>query len=331
MARFKDKIDIRIRAGNGGPGAVSFRREKYIPRGGPDGGDGGKGGDVIIQSDRRYYNLAHLFRDRVYKAEKGQQGRGQNRHGRDGEDLVVKVPPGTQVLDSETGEVIADLLEENQSYTAAQGGTGGRGNAFFKSSTHQTPRMAQPGMEGETLTVTLNLKLIADVGLVGLPNSGKSTLLGAVTNAKPKTGNYPFTTLTPNLGVIQRGDGSFYTLADIPGIIEGAHRGLGLGLSFLQHIERVKVILYCMDVTGEELPYTLSLLRDELNSYNPELLRKPYCIVLTKIDLVDEDTVMEKTRHLNNEKCAAVSAVANTGLDTLLETIDQLLEESRAA
>ncbi len=331
MARFTDRIEIRIRAGDGGPGAVSFRREKYIPRGGPDGGDGGTGGNVIIQSDRRYYNLSHFFKDRVYRAENGQPGRGQNRHGRDGEDLVIKVPPGTQVLDAGNGELLADLFEEEQAYTAAEGGIGGHGNAFFKSSTHQTPRMSQPGMAGESVTIILNLKLIADVGLVGLPNSGKSTLLAEITNAKPKIGNYPFTTLTPNLGVIQRENGTFYTLADIPGIIEGAHKGHGLGLSFLQHIERVKVIIYCLDAAGEEAEYNLSLLRDELASYNPGLLDKPNCIVLTKIDLVSDEVLEQKMNVFDREDVVPVSSLENRNLDALLQRIDMLLEKSRAA
>lgn len=247
MAKFTDIISIHIKAGNGGPGSVAFRKEKYIPYGGPDGGDGGKGGDVYIEADRRYYNLSHFFSDRIYKAENGGHGSGQNMHGKDGEDLVIKVPPGTVVMNIETNEIMADLIDEGMPFKVASGGSGGRGNAFFKTATHQTPRFAQPGMPGEEFSVNLNLKLIADIGLVGLPNAGKSTLLGAITNANPKIGDYPFTTLTPNLGVVEYNDSIVYKIADIPGIIEGAHMGHGLGLSFLQHIERVKCILYILD------------------------------------------------------------------------------------
>ncbi len=326
MPKFTDTTYIRVKAGNGGPGSVSFHREKFIAWGGPDGGDGGKGGDIYIQADIRLHNLSHLFKDRLYKAENGHHGMGNNRHGKDGADFTVKVPAGTQVIDHESGEILADLLEEGERFLVLPGGIGGKGNAFFKSSTHQTPRFAQPGMPGEEKRVTLNLKLIADIGLVGLPNAGKSTLLAALTNAKPKIADYPFTTLVPNLGVVQNEDGSIYKIADIPGIIEGAHRGHGLGLSFLQHIERVKAILFILDVTGEDLKYTLDLLRSELNTYNSELTEKPYYILLNKIDLVDNDHVEEQKKNLKDKHVLPISAATGQHIDELLAVLDRLME-----
>ena len=232
MPKFTDSITINIKAGDGGQGAVSFHREKYVPKGGPDGGDGGKGGNVYVVADRRYYNLSHFFKNKPYHAKRGGQGMSKNRHGADGEDLIIQVPPGTQVIDAETGDLLADLIQEDVKVMIAVGGIGGKGNAFFKSSTHQAPMMAQDGLPGLELNITLNLKLIADIGLVGLPNAGKSSLLSVLTNAKPKIADYPFTTLIPNLGMLST-EKAIYSIADIPGIIEGAHKGHGLGLSFL--------------------------------------------------------------------------------------------------
>lgn len=325
MSKFTDIIKIQIKAGDGGSGAVAFRREKYIARGGPDGGDGGKGGDVYIEADRRYYNLSHFFSDRLYKAERGKQGEGVNRHGRDGEDLIIKVPPGTIVINNETGETIADLLDEDTPFLVASGGIGGRGNAFFKSSTLQTPRFAQPGMPGQEIDVDLNLKLIADIGLVGLPNAGKSTLLSVITNANPKVGNYPFTTLTPNLGVIEYEDGSVYKMADIPGIIEGAHMGLGLGLSFLQHIERVKCILYIIDSSEENIAYNLELLKNELKTYDEALLNRKYLVILSKTDLISEEELEEKIKDLG-EKVVPISALYKQNIELLFGEIKKMLE-----
>lgn len=326
MSRFTDTISLSVKAGNGGPGAVSFFREKYIPKGGPDGGDGGKGGDVYLEASNSYTNLSHLFRDRVYSAEKGRQGMGLNRHGAGGKDLTIKVPPGTEIHDAATGEFLHDLLKEGDRVLIACGGIGGRGNAFFKSSTHQAPRFAQPGMPGEEKNLTLNLKLIADVGLVGLPNAGKSTLLAALTNAKPRIADYPFTTLVPNLGVVQKEDGTTYKIADIPGIIEGAHRGHGLGLSFLRHIERVRVILYLIDVQEQDPLYNLNLLRDELESYNRELLSRPSAVLVTKIDLADENAVRKVIDQIKEDYIVPVSAVTGHNIQMLAGVIDRLLE-----
>jgi len=330
VPKFTDTIVVRVRAGKGGPGAVSFRREKYIPRGGPDGGDGGKGGNVYFQADGGYHNLSHLFKDRVYSAEKGKQGMGQNKHGRDGGDLVVKVPPGTQLIDRESDEVVGDLLEEGEQILVASGGIGGKGNSHFKSSTYQAPRFAQPGMPGEEKELVLNLKLIADVGLVGLPNAGKSTLLSSVTNAKPKVADYPFTTLIPNLGVVPRENGTYYKIADIPGIVEGAHRGHGLGLSFLQHIERVRVILYCIEITEQDPEYTLSLLQSELETYNPALLSRPYMILLTKSDLVNSEDIGEMDEIMKDHEVLPISSVSGNNIEKLLHSIELLLEKTGA-
>jgi len=326
MTKFTDVTTINIKAGNGGPGAVSFRREKYVEFGGPDGGDGGKGGDVYITADRGFYNLSHFFTDRVYKAENGSHGSGSNKHGKDGDDLIIKVPPGTVVSNAENDELIIDIIEEGVPYKIATGGIGGRGNAFFKSSTHKTPRFAQPGMPGEELSIKLNLKLIADIGLVGLPNAGKSTLLSAITNANPKIANYPFTTLIPNLGVVEYNDGVVYKIADIPGIIEGAHRGLGLGLSFLQHIERVKSILYIIDSTGTELEYTLELLKNELKTYNPELLNKNSKIILSKIDLITETELSDKIKYFSRD-VIPISVLSDDKLELLYSEIRKLMEK----
>ncbi|HPS59600.1 MAG TPA: GTPase ObgE [Spirochaetota bacterium] len=326
MAKFTDVINIRIKAGHGGPGSVSFRREKYVPKGGPDGGDGGKGGDVYVVADRRYYNLSHFFPGKVYSADNGQYGMGRNRYGNDGEDLTIKVPPGTVIYNDETGEIIADMIEEDKPFKIATGGIGGKGNAFFKTSTHQTPRFAQDGMPGDELDVKLNLKLIADIGLVGLPNAGKSTLLAAITNANPKIGDYPFTTLTPNLGVIQYDDGIVYKIADIPGIIEGAHMGHGLGLSFLQHIERVRCIFYIIDVSGDDLKYTLELLKNELATYNEDLLNRESRILLSKIDLVSAEELEEK-KALFNEKVIPISVILDDKISVLYKEIRELMEK----
>ncbi len=325
MSKFTDTITINIESGKGGAGAVSFRREKYIAKGGPDGGDGGQGGGVYFEASQSYVNLSHLFKDRIYKAENGQPGMGRNKHGRNGNDLVIFVPPGTEIIDKETGDVLCNLLKENERIEILKGGIGGKGNEFFKTSTNQTPRFSQPGMPGESRALLLNLKLIAEVGLVGLPNTGKSTLLSKITNAKPKIGDYPFTTIIPNLGTVQHSNGSLYKIADIPGIIEGAHKGHGLGLSFLRHIERVKIILYIIDCTEPDPVYNLELLRNELKTYNENLVKKPYYVVLSKADLLDQDEINRKAETLDTKNILAISSVTNYNIQKLVEIIDTLL------
>jgi len=328
MPKFTDTITIRIKAGHGGPGSVAFRREKYIPKGGPDGGDGGKGGDVYFQASSSHTNLSYLFKDRVYSAKNGRHGEGDNRSGAEGEDLIIKVPVGTEIINDETGELIADLVDDSIIVCAATGGIGGRGNAFFKSSTMQTPRFSQPGLPGEEISVRLNLKLIADIGLVGLPNAGKSTLLSKITNAKPKIADYPFTTLIPNLGVVSRGKKEF-KIADIPGIIEGAHKGMGLGLSFLQHIERVKILVYLIDIQSSDHLYAFKLLKEELESYSKDLPKKPSLVVITKTDIVNDDKfVKEIKKQFKRVNIIDISSENGSNIDLLLDKIEALLEQS---
>jgi GTP-binding protein len=325
MPKFTDELTIKIRAGHGGPGCVAFRREKYIPKGGPDGGDGGRGGDVYFVASRSYYNLAHLFRDKTYSAKNGLPGQGGNKNGINGEDLIIKVPLGTEVLDAETGEPVCDLLEEDKPVKVLEGGIGGKGNTFYKSATNQGPQYAQHGMPGGEQYILLNLKLIADVGLVGLPNAGKSTLLSKITNAKPKIADYPFTTLVPNLGVVQRDSGFEFTIADIPGIIEGAHLGHGLGLSFLRHIERVRVILYMIEATEEDPKYVFELLQSEVKSYNKKLAHTPSCIIVSKTDCASEEQVKKSVKAFGKKKVIAISSETGDNLNVLIDEIESLL------
>ncbi len=288
---FVDEIEITIEAGKGGPGCVSFHREKFVPKGGPDGGDGGKGGDIYFVADETLSNLNNFLSQKYFKAENGQPGRGQKQHGKDGKDLIIRVPVGTVILDSDSREILGELDTPGKKILIAKGGKGGLGNVHFASSVNQTPEYAQPGLPGESKKIILNLKLIADVGFVGFPNAGKSTLLKALTSNNPKIADYPFTTLNPNLGVL------FYTtedllerrilLADIPGIIEGASKGVGLGISFLKHIERVNVIIYILDINSLQLAKEYKTLQLELIEYSPELLKKKSIIVFNKIDLLN--------------------------------------------
>ncbi len=327
MPRFTDTITIHIKAGHGGPGIVSFHREKYVAKGGPDGGDGGAGGNVFVTAERNITNLSHFYPDRIYKAGAGNQGEGGNRNGADGNVLIIKVPLGTEVLHAQSGELLADMTDEETKVCIARGGRGGKGNAFFKSATMQVPRFAQPGEPGDEFDIILNLKLIADVGIIGLPNAGKSTFLKTVTNAKPKIGAYPFTTLIPNIGVVKVSAGKEFTIADIPGIIEGAHKGSGLGLSFLRHIERVQALLFFIDIQDEDIAYTLQLLRNELASYSGRMLTKPYCIVLTKTDTVEDDSfVSELAEQLPDEKnILAISSHTEKNIQQVIHTIIDML------
>ena len=287
MARFVDRVKIYVKAGDGGPGCVSFRREKYVPRGGPDGGDGGDGGDVILLADPQLLTLYDFYHQVHFRAENGRPGQGKKMKGRDGEDLILRVPVGTVVMDAETGEVLGDLTEPYQTLVVARGGKGGRGNAHFATPTRQAPRFAEPGKPGEERWLILELKLIADVGLVGLPNAGKSTLLSRISAARPKIADYPFTTLEPNLGVVKLPEGETFVVADLPGLIEGAHKGVGLGHEFLRHIERTKVLLFVLSVDREDLYADYQTLRKELELYNPALLQKDHLIAINKVDLLD--------------------------------------------
>lgn len=283
--RFADYAKMYLKAGNGGAGAVSFRREKYVPKGGPDGGDGGKGADIVLRGNRNMNTLLDLRYKKYLKASHGNNGSGSNKTGRDGEPILLDVPLGTIAFEFETRRRIGEVLEDGQELIIAKGGQGGRGNSYFKTDVNQTPRYAQPGGEGEEITVEIELKLIADVGLVGYPNAGKSTLLAAVSNATPKIADYPFTTMEPNLGVVSFPDYRSFVMADIPGIIEDAHKGRGLGIQFLRHIERNKVLMLVIScMTDIEAEYAILL--NELKEYRSDLLEKPRLVVISQMDLV---------------------------------------------
>lgn len=316
---FVDQVIIQVYAGTGGSGAEAFRREYGVPRGGPSGGDGGKGGDVILRADAQLNTLLDYRYQQHYRAERGRHGEGSNRTGRAGQDLILRVPPGTVVRDADTGDILCELLEDGDSCVVARGGRGGRGNAAFATSTDRAPRRWEPGEEGEERRIELELKLIADVGLVGQPNAGKSTLLAAVSAARPKIADYPFTTLTPNLGVVQLAGHRTYVIADIPGIIEGAHAGRGLGLQFLRHIERTRTLAFLVPVDSEDPQREYDMLRQELRVHSEPLSRKPHCVVLSKSDLLGpgESPPAMDTPHAWG--IYTVSAVNRQGLPELLE------------
>ena len=330
---FIDQAKVHVKAGDGGPGCISFRREKYVPRGGPDGGDGGRGGNVIIKADPRLNTLLPFQRNRTFKAQSGKAGMSKNMHGKSGSDLIINVPPGTVIKDPETGRVLADLVKPGETFLAAKGGLGGKGNARFVTSTRQAPRYAQPGIPGEDRWLLLELKLIADVGLVGPPNAGKSTLLSAVSAARPKIADYPFTTITPNLGVVSLSGQRNMVMADIPGLIEGAHKGVGMGLDFLRHIERTKVLLYVIDAGTQDLDKALDdfeVTRKELAQYGEELLHKPQAIALNKIDLLDEKSVEKAISAFKKYGLPvyAISAATKKNLEALLEGLYSMIHSS---
>ncbi|WP_310598675.1 GTPase ObgE [Desulfobulbus sp.] len=331
---FVDEAKFFVKAGDGGNGCVSFRREKFVPKGGPNGGDGGRGGDVLLRADRNLRSLIDFRYKSHFKAESGVGGQGSDKHGRSGGDCVVRVPMGSLIKDAETGAVLADLTEHGQTFCAAEGGRGGLGNARFATSTNRAPRKATPGQPGEERWLLIELKLLADVGLIGLPNSGKSTLLSRLSAANPKIAPYPFTTLEPQLGVLPFKYIDPCIIADIPGLIEGAHQGVGLGHQFLRHIERTSILLHLIDVAGEgEQPYEdyLTLAR-ELAAYKQELLERRHVVVLNKIDLVDGqrlEQVKEQFAGLDLP-LLAVSAEEGDGLESLRELLGDLLEQQRA-
>ena len=325
-----DHAVINVSAGDGGNGCVSFRREKFVPRGGPDGGDGGRGGDVVLEADSGLSTLLDYQYKQHYRAERGGHGGGKNKTGSSGEDLVLKVPPGTTVKDADTGESLGELLEDGDRLVAARGGRGGRGNAAFARATDQAPRKHEPGEPGEERRLELELKLIADVGLVGKPNAGKSTLLAAVSAARPKIADYPFTTVEPHLGVVKLSTGRTLVLADIPGIIEGAHEGKGLGLKFLRHIERTRVLACVIPVDSGDPQVEYRLLRRELQEYSPELAQKPHCVIFTKADLLPHEAGGPPDLDAPAaEEVFLVSGVARTGLKELQEGLWDLVERSR--
>ena len=326
---FLDEVRLNVKAGDGGNGCVSFRREKYVPRGGPNGGDGGHGGSVIVVALAPYSTLAHLYSRHTVKATRGEHGRGSNQSGAGGEDAVVEVPCGTVVKDEATGEVLADLVAEEQQVVVARGGRGGRGNQHFATPTHQAPRHAEPGTAGEERRVRLELKLLADVGLVGLPNAGKSTLLSRVSAARPKIADYPFTTRTPHLGVVSRDGGArSLVFADIPGLIEGAHVGAGLGHRFLRHIVRCRVLLHLVDLASHEgVAHQVEVLSRELELHDPELARRRMLLVGTKLDAVSDPARVEEFVAVATRlgvPHVAISAVSGEGLESMLETVFSL-------
>jgi GTP-binding protein len=336
---FIDRAKIRIQGGRGGNGVTAFRREKFVPRGGPSGGEGGRGGDVWIVADSSLNTLLHLRYNPEHIAERGRHGEGSNRSGREGEDLTVRVPVGTQIFQSASGELLQDLATDGFRWRAARGGRGGFGNSHFATSTNRAPRYHQSGSEGEEFELQLELKLLADVGLVGFPNAGKSTLISTVSAARPKIADYPFTTLEPHLGVVDLGDFRTFVMADIPGLIEGAHSGAGLGDRFLRHIERTKLLLHLVDVSsfsGRQPVDDYLTVNRELLAYNPDLATRPQIVVATKIDALDDPQRLESLKQqvaTDGLQFYAISSVANKGTRELVAAIaaqlDQLSEAAR--
>ncbi|MCS7277575.1 MAG: GTPase ObgE [Aquificaceae bacterium] len=330
---FVDRVKIHVKAGDGGDGAIAFLREKYRPFGGPAGGDGGKGGDVVLVATGRKHTLYDFKFQAHFKAKRGEHGKGKNQHGKDGEDLIIEVPVGTVVMDAETGKTICDLVEEGQRCIVAIGGKGGRGNARFATPTNQAPRYAEKGEKGEERWLILELKLIADVGIVGLPNAGKSTLISKLTKARPKIADYPFTTLSPVLGVMAIDEETQVVLADIPGLIEGASQGKGLGHEFLRHVERTKLLLHLVDVSDARLEDPIKafeMVNKEMEKYSPELLKKPQIVVGTKIDNLLDRSYLEALKEEFEKRgypFTAISALTGEGLDGLKYLIVNKLKE----
>lgn len=330
--KFLDQAKIYTRSGHGGPGAISFRREAHVPLGGPDGGDGGRGGDIVAMAVNGLNTLIDYRYQQHFKAESGRPGAGRDRSGASGKDVIMRLPIGTQVLSDDQQTVLADLTYEGQTIILAKGGTGGKGNAFFKSSTNRAPRKSQPGEDGQEMWVWLRLKLIADAGLLGMPNAGKSTFLSAVSAARPKIADYPFTTLHPNLGVVGI-DGKEFVMADIPGLIEGAHEGAGLGHRFLGHVERCRILLHLIDATGEDPVAAWKMLRNELKAYSDNLYDKPEIVGLTKLDATPEDYAADLASALQEAgagQVLALSSVTGSGVTTMLRQLINVIETSRA-
>ena len=332
--KFVDYVTISVKSGRGGPGSAHFRRAKYEPMGGPDGGDGGAGGSVSLVGDDSLYTLLDLRYNRHHKAESGQPGQGSQKSGKSGDDIVLRVPLGTVAKDGSTDEVLGEITENGDTILLAQGGKGGLGNVHFKSSTRQSPRYAQPGQEGEEREVTLELKLLADVGLVGFPNAGKSTLVSALSAAKPKVADYPFTTLEPSLGMVYLGDWRSFVIADIPGLIEGASEGKGLGIRFLKHVERNAVLLFCIPADAVAPAEAYATLLGELEAFSPHLMDKPRLVALTKMDIVGPDLADEWVAQVREAfpegvEIVPISAVARRGLEGLKEALWKRIAQTR--
>ena len=321
--KFLDQVKIYIKAGNGGHGSPSFRREKFIEYGGPDGGDGGDGGSIILKSERNLNTLIDYRFQQHHKGMRGENGMGQNRTGKSGEDLVLKVPVGTQIFEEDNKTLIFDFTKPNEEYVAANGGKGGLGNTRFKSSTNRAPRKFTKGSLGEEFIIWLQLKTIADIGIIGLPNAGKSSLLASITNANPKIANYQFTTLNPNLGVAKYDDKEII-IADIPGLIEGAHLGTGLGIKFLKHIERCKTLLHLIDITNKDIKRAYTQVKNELKNYSPNLLKKKELIVLNKVDLLDANSTKKRVQELSkkiNKEILTLSTYKKNSVSKLKEKL----------
>jgi GTPase len=333
---FIDRVKIRLEGGHGGNGVTAFRREKFVPRGGPSGGDGGRGGDVWIVGDASLNTLLHLRYNPLHVAARGMHGEGSNRSGKEGADVIVRVPVGTQVFDPQTNELLFDCDADGQRWLAAHGGRGGFGNAHFASSTNRAPRYHQEGSEGEEFELQLELKLLADVGLVGFPNAGKSTFIATVSAARPKIADYPFTTLEPHLGVVDLGDFRTFVVADIPGLIEGAHEGHGLGDRFLRHVERTKLLLHLVDmssVSGRDPVSDYEVINRELAAYDPQMAERPQIVVATKIDALDEPDRVENLRRRaeqDQRKFFAISSVTGAGVRELISAVGHEVEQLRA-
>ncbi len=335
--KFIDEALITVRSGDGGSGCVSFRRERSVPRGGPDGGDGGKGGDVILKTTSRKRTLHHFQFKRQFRAQRGVNGQGKQKTGKNGDDLIIELPPGTVVTDADTGQVLKDFIDPDEKYVIAEGGRGGQGNRRFTTSTNRAPRFAQPGEPGEGLTLKLDLKLLADVGIIGLPNAGKSTLTRAVSAANPEVGSYPFTTLTPSLGVVHVDWGEPFVVADIPGLIEGAHNGAGLGIQFLRHIERTRVLLHLVDVSSIDPEAPLAgyeTINNEMVLYSEDIMKKPQIVVLNKLDVPGAEelaksfrSALKKDRFFKkNPVSLSISAIERKGIEELKSEITRLLD-----
>lgn len=331
QSNFVDYVKIYFRSGAGGKGAVSYRREKYVPNGGPDGGDGGNGGDILVKGDKQLWTLLDLKYRKFINADPGKPGSGSRCNGKSGTDTVLKVPLGSIFYDADTQEFIGEITTDGQELLLLKGGRGGLGNYHFRTSTNQAPDYAQPGEPTQERTVIIELKTLADVGLVGFPNAGKSTLLAALSSARPQIADYPFTTLVPNLGIVQYKDYQSYVMADIPGIIEGAHTGKGLGINFLRHIERNPVLLFLISATHENILQEYQILRSELENYQPELLEKEFVVVLTKIDLIaDPEIIAEKLALLPSDILKiAISAATGQNLATLNDLVWPMIQRAR--
>ncbi|MCP4403500.1 MAG: GTPase ObgE [bacterium] len=328
---FIDEIEIWVKAGNGGKGCLSFHREKFVAKGGPDGGDGGRGGHVIFEVDPQLSTLVDLRYNRQYRAKHGVNGQGSDKHGKNANDLIIRIPPGTLVKDRDSDEVLADLSRPHEHFIVAKGGDGGRGNARFKSSTNQAPRRFEEGWPGEEHTLQLELKLLADVGIIGLPNAGKSTLISRVSAARPKIANYPFTTLVPNLGVVRVSDYRSFVVVDIPGLIEGASHGTGLGFQFLRHIERTRMFVHVVDVSSEAERDPVDdflTITTELEQYDPTLCQRQQIVAANKIDVLDDEARLHKLQNFCQQQgitCHPISAVSGEGVGAVIQQITQLL------